>query len=191
MKAKLAVSGTYVKLDKSHYATLQLSPKASKEEIRASYRRLILVHHPDRDGDRQIAEALNAAWEVLGDAARRQTYDAELASNLQNTPAAACHHVLIADDAACEVLKGPTSSSTSVTSPRAISQTVSLAEFFTNNGSNEYRFPSRCGQEFMVDNDQLEQADGELILSCDSCSETIRVIYEIQEEPLYKENLDG
>jgi preprotein translocase subunit Sec63 len=53
--------------------------------IRAAYRALCARHHPDRlpPGERQAAHErmsrINAAYEVLGDPARRAAYDAELA----------------------------------------------------------------------------------------------------------------
>lgn len=70
----------------SHYDLLGLSADASQEEIRAAYRVLARRHHPDTqlgvdaaaaDDARQKMAALNAAWAVLGDPARRQAYDAE------------------------------------------------------------------------------------------------------------------
>jgi DnaJ-class molecular chaperone len=32
-----------------YYATLEVSPKATNDEIKASYRRLALLHHPDKN----------------------------------------------------------------------------------------------------------------------------------------------
>lgn len=54
---------------------------AGEGEIRAAYRRLARVRHPDRVGgdDSQMA-ALNEAYRVLADPARRATYDASLRS---------------------------------------------------------------------------------------------------------------
>jgi molecular chaperone DnaJ len=54
---------------------------AGAGEIRAAYRRLARVRHPDRVGgdDSQMA-ALNEAYHVLADPARRAIYDASLRS---------------------------------------------------------------------------------------------------------------
>ena len=54
------------------YAVLEVSPTATAAEIKAAYRRLVKQHHPDAGGDDQRILALNAAWEVLGDAERRR-----------------------------------------------------------------------------------------------------------------------
>jgi curved DNA-binding protein CbpA len=62
-----------------HYLALGLRPDATDAEVRAAYLRVMRVSHPDRrPGDltaEETARAANAAWEVLGDAARRGAYD--------------------------------------------------------------------------------------------------------------------
>jgi curved DNA-binding protein CbpA len=63
------------------YKTLQVDPEAEDEVIAAAYRRLALKYHPDTAGDRAEAAgrmaAINAAWERIGDPARRAAYDRE------------------------------------------------------------------------------------------------------------------
>ncbi|RPD49747.1 J domain-containing protein [Hymenobacter sediminis] len=64
------------------YATLEVSEQATPEEIRRAYRRLVLLTHPDRTPDPAAHErylAINAAYDVLSQPARRQLYDAALA----------------------------------------------------------------------------------------------------------------
>ncbi len=65
-----------------HYAALEVAPDAGAEEIRAAWRFLMTAFHPDRfrDPDQQeraqeITKRANAAWQVLGDPARRRRYD--------------------------------------------------------------------------------------------------------------------
>lgn len=63
-----------------HYKALQVDPEAEPEVIQAAYRRLARKYHPDVTADPAAARrmaAINRAWEVLGDAARRALYDAE------------------------------------------------------------------------------------------------------------------
>ncbi|EDU49367.1 DnaJ DnaJ-class molecular chaperone with C-terminal Zn finger domain [Pyrenophora tritici-repentis] len=62
-----------------HYVVLQVRPGAPHEEIKASYRRLARLHHPDKNIGCIEATAntqlINAAWEVLSDVVKRQEYD--------------------------------------------------------------------------------------------------------------------
>src|SRR5436190_11392911 len=69
----------------SHYDLLGVPPEATDAQIRAAYRTLVQLFHPDRLGhlkeeSRTFAEdrlkALNAAYEVLGDPGKRAAYDA-------------------------------------------------------------------------------------------------------------------
>ena len=61
------------------YEVLGVSTDAGAEELRRSYQRLALLHHPDKNGGVESAAflAVAEAWRVLGDAARRSRYDAE------------------------------------------------------------------------------------------------------------------
>lgn len=74
------MSGT---LPPDPYKTLQVDTEAEEEVIAAAYRRLALKYHPDTagpDGSPRMA-AINAAWEILGDPAKRATFDRERAVN--------------------------------------------------------------------------------------------------------------
>ena len=64
------------------YEVLQVNPRAEPEVIRAAYRTLARKYHPDHGGDAGRMIALNDAWDVLGDPARRAAYDAS-----RSTPA--------------------------------------------------------------------------------------------------------
>ena len=66
----------------NHYDTLEVSPKASAEVIRAAYKSLMQRHHPDKQSDaamgNQVAAAIAQAYGVLSDPAKRATYDLQL-----------------------------------------------------------------------------------------------------------------
>lgn len=65
----------------NHYNTLEVSPSATPAEIKQAYRRLVKRFHPDSNpetADPETIIRINAAYEVLGDPQRRQSYDQHL-----------------------------------------------------------------------------------------------------------------
>lgn len=64
---------------RDHYRILGVPQTATHGQIRAAYRRLARQLHPDaRPGDPRAAREfalVSRAWEVLGNAARREAYD--------------------------------------------------------------------------------------------------------------------
>jgi curved DNA-binding protein CbpA len=59
-----------------HYEVLQVARTAEPVVIRAAFRALARKYHPDSGGSANVMKAINEAWAVLGDAARRAAYDA-------------------------------------------------------------------------------------------------------------------
>jgi len=62
------------------YRVLQVAPNADLEAIHAAYRRLARRYHPDLNAQPEAAErmrAINAAYGLLSDPARRAVYDAQ------------------------------------------------------------------------------------------------------------------
>jgi molecular chaperone DnaJ len=78
----------------NHYDVLGVAPSAATDEIREAYRRLAREHHPDRTASRGVGggevsmPAINEAYRVLNDPARRAVYDASLRGAAQRGPAA-------------------------------------------------------------------------------------------------------
>lgn len=65
----------------TYYDVLEVSPRASQEAITGAYRALARKYHPDRSKGKHAEErmrAINAAYEVLKDSAKRLAYDKEL-----------------------------------------------------------------------------------------------------------------
>jgi hypothetical protein len=61
----------------NYYKALELSPEATAAEIKASYRRLATMYHPDRNDSPEALkrfEDINEAYHVLRDAQRRSSY---------------------------------------------------------------------------------------------------------------------
>ena len=64
---------------RDYYETLGLSRDASEEDIKKSYRKLAMKHHPDRNPDSKDAEEkfkeAKEAYEMLSDTDKRRAYD--------------------------------------------------------------------------------------------------------------------
>ena len=59
----------------SYYDILEIDSSASETEIKKAYRRLSLLHHPDRGGRNDKFQQINEAYECLSDSNKRNEYD--------------------------------------------------------------------------------------------------------------------
>ena len=62
-------------LERPYYAILGVSSDATPAQIKAAYRDLVRLTHPDRGGDPDAFILLNQAYETLRDPERREEYD--------------------------------------------------------------------------------------------------------------------
>lgn len=72
-----------------HYATLGLRSDATLADIKKAFRQQASRHHPDRNAAANAAarfRAVQEAYEVLSDAAKRQAYDDNRRRNLLDSP---------------------------------------------------------------------------------------------------------
>lgn len=58
-----------------YYSTLGVSKTANQEEIKRAYRKLAAQHHPDRGGDKEKFQEIQAAYDTLGDPEKKSQYD--------------------------------------------------------------------------------------------------------------------
>ncbi len=76
--------------EKTYYALLNVSPNASLNEIKQSYRSLAQKYHPDKtSGDILLAEQfklINLAYNTLSNSERKKKYDHSLKQNDKLTP---------------------------------------------------------------------------------------------------------
>lgn len=57
------------------YEILGVRKNASQATIKKAYKKLAQENHPDKGGDTEKMKEIQQAYDVLGDAARRETYD--------------------------------------------------------------------------------------------------------------------
>ena len=149
----------------THYATLELHHSATRDEIRQSFRRLILLHHPDRqlsgrsnaldnhaafsDGTVRSAdvraEALNTAYDVLYDPEKRTAYDEQLRLGrgagqryTSDSLWRSCSLLsLILDRSPAHNVSPTAQRSSQAASHGAVSQTVSIDDFVTKDADRD------------------------------------------------------
>jgi len=74
---------------KDHYAALGLGSAATLADIKKAFRQQASLHHPDRNSAANAPErfrAVQEAYEVLSDEAKRQAYDDNRRRNLLDSP---------------------------------------------------------------------------------------------------------
>jgi DnaJ homolog subfamily A member 2 len=74
--------------DNKLYEILGVSPKASSDELKKSYKKLALKYHPDRNKDSGAEDKfkeISSAYDILGDSEKRKTYDSIGLEGLKQT----------------------------------------------------------------------------------------------------------
>lgn len=59
----------------NYYEILEINKQASLEEIKKSYKKLAIKHHPDKGGDPDYFNNISEAYQVLSDPDKRRIYD--------------------------------------------------------------------------------------------------------------------
>ena len=67
-----------------YYETLGVEKGSSAEQIKKTFRKLSMKHHPDRGGDKATFQKINEAYQVLGDPTKRRNYDMQKENPLGN-----------------------------------------------------------------------------------------------------------
>ena len=57
---------------KNPYEVLGLDKNASLNDIKTSYKKQALKHHPDRGGDQEIFKELSEAYSILSDPQKKE-----------------------------------------------------------------------------------------------------------------------
>ena len=62
-------------MSKDYYNILGVERNSTPDEIKKSYRKLAMEHHPDRGGDSDVFKDISEAYEVLSDSDKKYNYD--------------------------------------------------------------------------------------------------------------------
>lgn len=73
-----------MKTTPTHYETLNIKSAATAYEIRAAYRGLAKIHHPDVGGNKEDFQTIRNAYEVLSDVNKRREYDHQIGLNVHD-----------------------------------------------------------------------------------------------------------
>jgi DnaJ-class molecular chaperone len=58
-----------------YYKVLGVDDKTSDDDIKKAYRKLSMIHHPDKNGNTEKFQEINNAYATLSDSNKRRTYD--------------------------------------------------------------------------------------------------------------------
>lgn len=71
--------GNDIDKDKDYYKILGVDEKSTEDEIKKAYRRMSMLHHPDKNGNtdesKQMFQELNNAYATLSEPNKRRVYD--------------------------------------------------------------------------------------------------------------------
>lgn len=139
------------------YQVLEVSSKASKDEIKQAFRRKATKHHPDRGGNKEQFQALQLAFDILTDDRRRERFDTTGNANVpkpQDEVAEAIANVL------CGIIGELLDKNIDVESQNlllhlwnAFQKSAQRARELKNKNRNFLNTLNRCGRRIQKNND--------------------------------------
>ncbi|KAN0050461.1 hypothetical protein ACTA71_003585 [Dictyostelium dimigraforme] len=153
--------------NKNYYEILKVSIGADIEEIKKSYRKLALLYHPDKlNKEINIEENINNLSNCL-------------ANNGNGTKA--FNDIQIAWETLKDDLLRKQYDSLLLEQKRqkySVSDEIDLDDMEFIEEDSEYIYPCRCGDHYIITEDQL--SEGSDVVCCSGCSLSIKVIYQME-----------
>ena len=75
----------------NYYEILEVKQNASSADIKAAYKKMVALVHPDKGGSAMLFRLVQTAYEVLSDPTQRRNHDAELAGAPGQQPRSDSH----------------------------------------------------------------------------------------------------
>ncbi|KAG0018650.1 Diphthamide biosynthesis protein 4 [Podila clonocystis] len=144
---------------KDYYAILGVAEDASSAEIKLQYQKLLLIHHPDKQQQKQSGQPpsheliplqeIMEAWECLRMPAQREFYDSSL-----------------------KAMK--------LRANGQVNDDIDLDDMDYDEESSVYTSPCRCSGEYVISEDELELGVDTVV--CSTCSLIVRIHYEVADD---------
>lgn len=67
-----------LKMKINPYQILGVNPKSTPDEIKTAFRRLVLIHHPDRGGDAETFKKIEYSYDILSNPSKRREYEQQV-----------------------------------------------------------------------------------------------------------------
>lgn len=182
----------------NHYQILNIDEKAEYTEIKNAYRKLCLMHHPDKRQQRInnskheeeeeesdiIFTRIQAAWDCLGDEKKRMEYDESL-NRMRDKNVNDIHKAQIVKlcEMKCEVcdVEGSSSDCDYDDCENDYDGNKDCLVPNISSKQNVYSFTCRCGDCFEILEEELDLSTNSHsldcnIFECESCSLSIKIV---------------
>eukprot|EP00099_Drosophila_melanogaster_P001993 NP_001097689.1 uncharacterized protein Dmel_CG2911, isoform B [Drosophila melanogaster] len=172
------------------YELLNVPSTASFDEIKCSYKQLILQCHPDKlrqlddpnpgsEAQNSDFNAINAAWNTLKDPIRRKHYDAELLQSKFRAHSNIYATVVLSEMQRIQVeIEEDDDEAPAPSAPPPCQASESESESEANKGPAtmwSYAYDCRCGGQYLFDGPADDDESPEVIVECNECSLVIIV----------------
>ncbi|TYJ59184.1 hypothetical protein B9479_000173 [Cryptococcus floricola] len=175
-----------------YYAVLGLEEGASPAEVNKAWRKEVLLHHPDKNPSLVIPSSSTG---VSGASTPSGSEEQNAKIHLINQARLVLTDPVLREDWLASFLSNAQQPQKPKEEGPHVFRHISLDEFepcyasTTSGGTGEaedeeepthFVHPCRCGGEFLITTEQLEQ--GVDVVGCEGCGEWVRVGYEVVEE---------
>ena len=83
--------------EEDYYKILEINRDASSEDIKKAYRKLSMIHHPDKNGNSEEStikfKSLASAYETLGNPDKKKLYDMGIRGGGNGSPFGDFEHI--------------------------------------------------------------------------------------------------
>ncbi|KAN0022255.1 hypothetical protein ACTFIU_004431 [Dictyostelium citrinum] len=168
--------------NKNYYEILKVSIDADIEEIKKSYRKLALLYHPDKlNKENSIEENIDSPSSCLENNNNNNNNNSNNNNSNNNNNTKDFNDIQIAWETLKDDLLRKQYDSLLLEKKRqkySVSDEIDLDDMEYIEENSEYIYPCRCGDHYIITEDQL--SEGSDVVCCSGCSLSIKVIYQME-----------